>query len=465
MVEGGALGQRHGRWWGLADTPSWELLTWTQTARLPAMAENVAATTPVKKERPWWVKQRTFVIPSTLHVHIANLPEEIQVIFCFIVSKVVIETKKYPLRFKGVSSKYFKDFIGSRYRDYLKVLDRDWQIIEINDQYLNDPDDGFCKSYRLRPKALTAPKVKVCFRKKQVHSLRDKSELADDVAEFVYHNLKRLTVRTDLLPQADVIDEVAAENWAKAIHFEKFNVHYSHHAKRLYHAAILMPKVARKNLILKADPTLPLCEYDVKSCTPVILLGLADDPAERATLTALVDGDIYTTIANESGVVKDRDEIKRDFMQFVNGSVENYVHTFFHTHLPRLAERVMRARGAKEGMAWFGQRVESEIMAQEVPRQLRNSGTLNNNVQNQPNSLTCGGNPEEILYIPMHDGWLGIERHEDQIAATVRGEFFRRLGYWVTVTKTKLATGEKTRLVGGAPQPERQRGNLNGATL
>lgn len=405
----------------------------------------------VKKERPWWVEQRTFVVPSTLEARIKNLPPEIQVFFCFIVSKVVIETKKHPTLFKGISSIYFKNFIGTEYRDYLNML-RGWHIIEINEQYLNDADEGFCKSYRLHAKARAAKKMKLCFQKKVVQPLRDKSKLTDDVAEFVYRNLKRLTVRTDLLPQADFIDEVAAEDWAEAIHFEKFNVHYSAKAKRLFHAAIVMPKVARKNLILKANASMPLYEYDVKSCTPVILLGLAYDPAEKAKLKALLNGDIYNVIATESGVSKDRDEIKLDFMYFLNGSIKNYVHTFFHRHLPKLTEWLMKNSRAEAGMAWFGQGVEAQIMAQEVPRQLLQAAS---SVKNQSNSLTCGGNPEdEVLYIPMHDGWLGIEQHEQQIAATVRDEFFRRLDYRITITKTELATGRETVLAATVPQAQ-----------
>lgn len=409
------------------------------------MPDIVAATTRTKKQRPWWVEQRTFVVPKTLLPNIQDLPEQIQVYFCFIVSKVTIETKKWPTLHKGISSKYFKDFIGSGYRGYLNVL-KDWRIIEINDSYWNGEEGFFCKGYRLHPTALAAPKIKACFRKKQVHPLKDQSKLTDDVAEFVHHNLKRLTVRTDLLPQTDSIDEVAAEDWAKVIHFEQFNVHYSAKAKRLYHAAILMPKVARKNLILKENPALPLFEYDVKSCTPVILLGLTNDPTERATLTSLLDGDIYTVIATEAGITKARDDIKEDFMMFLNGAVQNYVHTFFKTHLPNLTERLMKGKMAEKGMAWFGQRVESQIMAQEVPYQLMDvSGANASNLQNHSAiPLTCGGNPEEgILYVPMHDGWLGVEQDECQIAGIVRGKFFQRLGYWVTITKTELATGEK----------------------
>ena len=406
----------------------------------------------VKKQRPWWVEQRTFVVPSTLEAHIQNLPEEIRMAYCYIVNKVVIETKKFPSLYHNISSAYFGDFVGSGYRAFLDKL-KGWDILEINDGYFNGGGSGFTKSYRLHPSAQAAAKVKLKFKKKQVQPLRDNSKLTDGVAAFVHENLRRLTVRTDLLPQADVIDEVDAEDWAERIFFQQFNVHYSPKAKRLYHAAILMPKVARRNFILKTDASVPLFEYDVKSCMPVILLGLVQDPTERTKLTTLLDGDIYTSIANESGVASDRAEIKVDFLKFLNGAVCNYVHTFFHTHLPKLNELVMKGKGAEKGMAWFGQRVESEIMAQEVPRQLIQTGTAPNSVNHSALSLTSRGNsPDGILYIPMHDGWLGIERDEQRIVGMVRREFHKRLGYWVTITKTNLAAGDETVLVSGAPQ-------------
>jgi len=409
------------------------------------MAGKSAASTRAKKDnRPWWVKQRRFVIPSTLQARIQNLPEEIQIFFCYIVSKVIIETKKFPSQYRNISSVYFGDFVGSEYRGLINQL-RDWHIIEINEAYQNDAGKGFTKSYRLHPTAQAASKVKICFKKKVAQPLRDKSKLTDNVAAFVHENLRRLDVRPDLLPQSDAIDDVDAEDWAERIHFQQFNVHYSSKAKRLYHAAISMPKIARRNLILKADASVPLYEYDVKSCMPVILLGLIQDPAERATLMALLDGDIYTAIATECAVTKDRADVKDDFLMFLNGGVRNYVYTFFHQHLPVVAELVLKGKGAKNGMAWYGQRVESEIMAQEVPRQLLQPVTAPSSINFFPLSLTSRGNsPDGILYIPMHDGWLGVERDEQQIASVVRNEFHRRLGYWVAITKTKLATGEET---------------------
>ena len=198
------------------------------------MAGNSAASTRAKKDnRPWWVKQRRFVVPSTLQAKIQSLPEEIQIFYCYIVSKIVIESKKHPTLYHPIASKYFNDFVGSDYRGYLEQL-KDWQIIEINDAYLNAGGKGFTKSYRLHPTARAAAKVKINCDKKVVQPLRDKSELIDDVAKFVLLNLKRLDVKTDLLPQNDVVDEVDAVDWAERIHFQQFNVHYSPKAKRLY---------------------------------------------------------------------------------------------------------------------------------------------------------------------------------------------------------------------------------------
>ncbi len=408
-----------------------------------------AASTLVKNEHPLWVRQRFFVIPSKLQAKLNGVPGEVQEILCSIVSMIIIATKKNPEHFANITSIEFKNSIGSNYRGYLDLLADEWHIVSINDRYSNAEGKEFSKSYRLHPSAVAANKVMVGFDKKVIQPLRDYSKLDNDVATFVHQNLNRLAVRNDLLPQANPIDKVEAINSAVKVHWGRFNVHYAPHAKRLYHTAISMPKIARRNLILKADASVPLFEYDVKSCMPVILLGLIKDPAERATLTALLDGDIYTTIANEQGVTKHRDYIKDDFLFFLNGGIRNYVYTFFHEHLPTLAEWALTGKGAKKGMAWYGQSVEAEIMAQNVPRQINGTGTPSNSVQKiKSNSLICGGNPVEgILYIPMHDGWLGVERDEQHIAATVRAEFFRRLGYWVGITKTELATGTETVLV------------------
>src|SRR5215469_5385855 len=88
----------------------------------------------------------------------------------------------------------------------------------------------------------------------------------------------------------------------------------------------------------------------------------------------------------------------------------------------------------------YGQRSSNVILfsvvqRKEVPRLLMSSGTKPKyETLNWTQSLICGGN-SECLYIPMHDGWLGMERDEWRIAEVVREDFYKRVGYWVTITK------------------------------
>ena len=125
-------------------------------------------------------------------------------------------------------------------------------IIQVNDAYWHG-EGGFCKGYRLHPQAQSSGKTRINFAKKQVHPLKDKSDLTDNVVGFVHRNLTRLAVRADLLPQANVIDEVDAEDWAENL-LGPVQRPLFQEAKRLYHGAITMPNVARRNLVFRRTP-------------------------------------------------------------------------------------------------------------------------------------------------------------------------------------------------------------------
>jgi len=427
--------------------------------------------TKMRPERPWWVKQRKFVIPVRLRDRIENLPEEIQKHYCFIVSKVIVETKKRPQDFANISSKYFHDCIDSNYKDFIRRLE-DWEMIQVNDQYLNDPESGFTMSYRLHPNVQRDVLVRIEFGKKKVQPLRDSSELTDDVAEFVHRNLRRLTIRPELVEQPNLIDEVDVQDWAVKIHFGQFNLKYSAKVRRMYHSIVQMPSVGRKNLMLKDNPAEPLYEYDVKTCHPVLLLTLVNDPVERERYTTLLKADIYKTIATEVGVaVDDRESLKEDFLCFMNGAEHNYYYRYFLEHLPALTGRMMAM--PKKEMARSLQRREAEIMTKEVPwllmkhsaastsfnkssrnktgglnRIAASAGSTNNSTYfSIPSPLTSRGKSPNTFYIPMHDGWLGIERDEMEIAAAVRECFYNTTGYEITITKTVLQTGVETVLL------------------
>ena len=395
-------------------------------------------------EHPTWVKQRVFAIPATLVKRLPGLSAEDQLNFSRVASEVVIKTKKNPVLYKPIPSKRFKDTVGTNYKKFVDQL-AEWQIIQVNPRYRSTGERTFCMSYRLTHRAAAAEKRKIWFEKKVVQPLKDRSKLTDDVAAFVHRNLQRLAIRADLLPQADVIDEVAAEQWAETIYRQQFNLKYSGNVKRMFHSVIVMPRVARRNLILKDTPTTPLYEYDIKSCHPVLMLALVKKSGEDAkAFTDLLDGDIYSTVARECGVEADRDDMKVDFLKFANGKAKNYFHAYFSERFPKLVQFMDKN---KKKMAWFCQAVEAKIMTQIVPRLLMCSGNqgATSTLNLTQESLICGGD-SECFYIPMHDGWLGVERDEAKIAAAVREDFSNRVGFRVTITKTPVAGGEKATL-------------------
>jgi len=403
-------------------------------------------------EKPWYVKQRRFAVPAPLRDRIEGLPDQERLFYCYIVNKVRYETKDEPRQFEGISSTYFQNFIGSGYRRYVEQL-RKWHIIHVNDHYLNADGHGFTKAYRLHEEALEAPIVKVNFKKKQAQPLKDHSEITDEVAKFVLANCQRVGVKEELATQASEEAEVDAEDFAERIYWGQFNVRYGGKVSRMFHTVIEMPSTARANLVFKEDPAIHLCEYDVKSCHPVLLLAIMEDEREKDGLKELLKGDFYSTVANECGEARERDAIKMDFLKFANGRTRNYFHRYFTDHFPRLTNYLDEH---KDGVAAFGQNGEAVIMVDEVPRWLMDSAghaqpTGSSNIKPSKSSLTSWGNPGSVFYIPCHDGWLGIERDELKIADFVRDRFHEYTRFWVTITKKDLATGNEAILLERAP--------------
>ena len=248
--------------------------------------------------------------------------------------------------------------------------------------------------------------------------------------------------------------EVDAEEFAEKIYWGQFNVKYGTNVQRLYHSVIEMRETARPNLLFKENPAVHLCEYDVKSCHPVLLLTIMEDQKEKDKLVELLSGDFYSTVAKESGVTRDRDIIKLDFLYFANGRTRNYFQRYFRSHFPLLTKHLDEH---KEGVAAFGQNGEAVIMVDEVPRWLMDSvGSADpkptNSLKPSKSSLTSWGKPGDILYVPMHDGWLGIERDEMRIGNYVRDCFYKETTFWVTITKKDLATGKEAILLKEAPK-------------
>lgn len=373
---------------------------------------------------PSYVRLRKFVVVTDLLPLISTLTEEQQRNYCFIVSMIIRLTHKKPSFFLNIHHKVWNNFIGDNYSDYIHQLEV-WRIIELNHSFCHEGEVSFSKGYRLHSSVVDSEKVTKAFAKKRVKPLKDQSQLVNPVCHFVHTNLKKVTVLETLTQTTNNVEEVECEEWAEKIYWDQFNLKYGHKVSRMYHSIILMPKASRKNLLYKDDHKVQLFEYDVKSCHPVLLMSMITSPSEKERFKKVLDTDIYTTIAKEMGVTKDRELIKDDFMFFINGEVKNYFHTFFKEHFPMLSEQI--AVNGKS-MASISQNMEAGIMVRDLPTLMMEQH-------------------QGYFYVPMHDGWMGLERDEQAIGKMVSDLFFSVTGYRITITKKNLTTGIETYLV------------------
>ena len=398
----------------------------------------------MKQNKPWYCKMRRFIIPSGLMDYIKDLPQNQQINYCFIVTRILIATKKNPKLFGSIHSKVFQNFIISEYTDYVYQLVT-WGVIEVRNEYSNNLDHPFTTAYRITELFMKQETKRISFQKKKCQPLKDKSTINDNITKFVYHNLKRIGVLETIRKETNLIDQVDYEDWAEAIWDQVFNLHYGKKVSRLYHSIILMPSGCRKNLILKENPSKPLFEYDVKSCHPVLLLTLMQDKLEREKFITLLNNDIYTTIGREVGCFCSRDEHKIHFLHFINGGITNYFYHYFLKHLPKTTSVIM---DNIDGMASYLQNNEANIMVKLLPSFLANpNNVLSTYIKEEGNICWGEWNPENILYIPQHDGWIGLEEDEEVISRKVKELFYNFTGYNITITKTDLQSGVERILV------------------
>jgi hypothetical protein len=389
----------------------------------------------------------SFAVPNMLLDKISSLGVKDQINYCFIVSIIAIKTRKekHGGHFQNIHSKVWVNFIGSDYARYPAQL-TEWGIIETNPKFAHgnaDPDNNFSKSFRWTIQAEMSGTVKKSFKEKVRNPFEDTTELVNDQQKWIYNNLKRLDVSDYLRQIDDVVDDVDAEWDAKKIFFMIFNLHCGKKVSRLYHTVLTMRKDSRRNLrmLKEAGEVIPqiLYEYDVKSCHPVLCLCLMSDPTERAEYIDLLDGDLYTTIAVAMGVTMKREDLKTEYMRFLNGLIHNFFYEYYREHFPVFIAEIDK-RG-KKAMAICLQNMEADIMVAQVPLRL---------MEMSP----------KAMFVSMHDGWIGVERDEKLIAKQVRRLFYEATGYHITLTKENLETGEETvlfkgenaRLVDDAPE-------------
>ncbi len=366
-----------------------------------------------------WLKIRKFAITKSLNdkLESSSLTEEEKEWCCYIQNKVVMVLRRFDVAYIG--AKYFKDKIGPRYNKYVRLL-KSWGELDRNDHYISPSafSVGETKTYGIPKVAMDSGMMIRQFNAERAKGSKDRSVLppAEPWIQFIHNNLKCLSSAKALKETHDPETDSACHASAINVFFENFNVRRGKKCRRLFHSVVEMPKEGRANLIWRSTEEPLECEYDIKSCHPVLLLNLVTDDTERKTYVTFLQRDIYDAI-RVCGSIKDtRQGCKDTWASFVNDpnhnhkySKNNYVYQFYKKHLPILTDTVLN----RSDMALHLQNLEASIMVDELGKFCMEHG---------------------IWYVPMHDGFLCKPELAKSVAVAVSNAFYNLTQYRVTIT-------------------------------
>jgi len=364
-----------------------------------------------------WLKTKRFATTQSLQdkLAISGMTEEQQEWCCYIQNKVLMGMRDASLA--SVHHTYFKDKITDGYRRYVETLER-WDELDEIPHIRPNGKTGKTKRYWVPDEALESGIVIRDFKAKRIKPTKDKSKFpqAKPWVQFIFDNLKMLSVAKELIDVDDHVTQATCHSDAKKIFHGEFNVKTGSKVNRLSHTVLTMPKEGRANLVWR-DSNEPLrCEHDIKSCHPVLLLGLAKDEAEREQYKKWLDRDIYDAVRVTKNLKMSRQQVKDLWCSFVNWKLKshkncknNAVYQFYHEHFPKLTDVILKL----PKLALNLQNLEAAIMVDEVGQFCLANG---------------------YWYVPMHDGFLCRDEHFDEISSCIRGIIEKHLGYQVTIT-------------------------------
>lgn len=377
------------------------------------------------KDRPW-LKMKVFSITNSLQRKLAadpSLTDEEKEWLAYIQNKALIGGRENPAFWVNVGREYFKDKIRGRYRQWIDRLEAMGEL-DVNHSYRADAGKGNPKSFKVPKAALQSGTTKLVFQRKKIQPPRAKppKSSGDAVLDFVGENLRKLIVAENLLSGVDAVTDSLIHHFCWRTFFGDFNLRRGQNCRRLYHAVIEMPKEGRANLRL-ADSADELFEYDVKTCHPVLMLGLFTDTTERQRYGQLLDVDVYDGVAAVMDKALSRDEVKEDFQEAINTSdrrlatlERKWVYRFFEQEFPIFTQQVLNTRS---DLALELQNQEAGLMVDQLGQFCKSNG---------------------LFWVPCHDGWLSTASTEQQISTKVRELFFAKIGYSVAVAKVDLAS-------------------------
>lgn len=366
-----------------------------------------------------WLKTDHFAVTNSLRsiLDASALPSQERERVAYIQNKVLITADE--AQWAWISRRYWADKCGGRYKRYVEILNG-WGQLEINPSYRATHDAAaYPMSYRVPRAALREGVCNLSFGRKRFRAPVPANHPEDDVSRYALKCLSDLEVVRDAdfwLPE-DPKHRSRIKDHCEHIAFKDFRLAYGTKSKRLFHRVVMMPSEGRRNL---KHYCLPLVEYDVKSCHPVLLMPLFEDDGERRRYQDLLAGDVYTGIGEAMGVA-DREQVKTDFLRVINAGRKDpewldaeYVFKFFQERFPHFTKSVLSTR---TDLAIFLQNLEADLMVQRLGSYCRAEG---------------------LFWIPQHDGWISTLGDGERICRHAFKVVSDAIGFTPTFTKQLL---------------------------
>jgi hypothetical protein len=345
-----------------------------------------------KKSRAW-LQMHTFAITKSLREKLESVQVEDREGLCFIQNQVIMLTDEYDEEFAHISTRVWKDKLGTGYNRFINQL-IDWDELEINrDHRWSKNKSGYPMSYAVPLAAKEGGTCIVDFKRKRIRLPRPKNKPSDAVSQYALECLSQLRVVENLVypppkdPSKDTDIRKTRIKWhCQHIFNGDFSLRYGNKVKRLFHRVLAMPSEGRCNLYHVSG--FPLAEYDVKTCHPFLMLKFFTKTQERARYAEMLSGDIYSQIGKEMKI-DDREQIKKDFQRVCNSShktsgwmAKQPIFQFYHHHFPTFAEHFIFQR---KDLAAFLQNFEASLLVKKLGAFCRE---------------------QNLYWFPMHDGFI-----------------------------------------------------------
>ena len=315
-------------------------------------------------------------------------------------------------------------------------------LLDVTELHNNDPKKGKvrCRSYNIPSEIVQKGTERVFLSQKEKTNLiktikidtgPDKTNPKNDpVPRYVEKILQRMKVDDQGFGEIEIEVNRFCQMYRAVGRFkqEKFDVVRGSKDHRLYSGYVYAPKEFRQ--LLRLDGQTPLVEGDVSCCHFHFLLKMMTDDNERKMMKKdLLSADPYMAMcSNPIGVSRDELKDNSHIFKYGNRIVNGYGMTdwewshaiefkdqLFYRHISKrypifsesMSKEYIRCKAHRSKFACEVMKTEAKIMVDEVGQRCM---------------------AEELIYLPVHDGFMTIPSQYDRVCQIVTECFQHETG-------------------------------------